>query len=110
MNSHHSLGVAQIVLFLPALLAALSRSLRHDRPHFPWLYLILSALGEIGTLELSLSPRADITTPVHVASGTICIRVGRRPHDVGLLVAYEVLLNLSIFPLLLATVRLLRIM
>jgi hypothetical protein len=114
LNSHESLGIAQIVFYVPIVPTAiwLFRRNGKNRPRMAWWCLIpfsLSTPSLFHKLDLKfpkiLPVRLEI---VRLAGGPVLIAFEQKP-SIGLYVAAIILLNVGVVPLILATLGYVRI-
>ncbi|KAL2051291.1 hypothetical protein ABVK25_008343 [Lepraria finkii] len=92
LNSHSKTGIAQIVFYVPVIaVATFLVAFRHGRPRIAWVLLLLFSL-------------------LRLAGGIIVILLVNNPDSVGLTTAALALLSTGVFPLVVATLGLLRIL
>ena len=100
-SSRASLGVAQIVFYIPAAPAAIYLATRHGRPRLAWVFMAVLSFSQ---WEASHS--------VRLAGGALLIVGGvyeQDPNAVDFFIVYDVLLQVGFYQLLLSTVALLMI-
>lgn len=111
LNSHQSLGIAQIVFYVPIVPTAIWLMKRNGRirPRLAWWPLIPFSLS-----APSRTPRKrlyNISNPfeiVRLAGGPVLIAFEQNP-SIGLYVAAIILLNVGVVPLIIATLGYVRI-
>lgn len=110
-NDHSKASIAQIVFYIPAILISVYLCYRHNRPRMSWFILLFFSLSTYH-LQLSIHIRTeDITDDflVRFTAGNLVIIYEHKP-STGIMVASIILLNAGVFPLVAATMGLIRIM
>ncbi|KMP01725.1 hypothetical protein DIZ76_010951 [Coccidioides immitis] len=91
LNDHSKASIAQILFYLPALVfTGYLRWHRHGRPRMAWIILL-------------------VFTIIRIACGVVVIIYENNQNNDGLLAASTILLNAGVFPLIAATIGLIRI-
>lgn len=109
-DSHSKLGIAQIVLYIPVtLLATYLAFSRHSRPRMVWLILIFFSISEyISSINAKcFDIFGSNATPVRITGGILVIVWEKMPKT-GMMVASMIFLNTGVFPLIAATLGLIR--
>lgn len=118
LNSHESLGIAQIVFYVPIIPTAIWLMRRNGRirPRLAWWPLIPFSLST--TLHFILILKKKKKNPstksnsvleiVRLAGGPVTIALEQKP-SIGLYVAAIILLNVGVVPLIIATLGYVRI-
>lgn len=109
LNVRTKLGIAEIVFYIPAIVvAAYLLFLRHGKPRMAWILLFVFSLSK--TLKARFAVHATNIRLVRLAGGIVLILWSFHPNNVGLIIATLALLGAGVFPLIVATLGLLRIM
>ncbi|OJJ50108.1 hypothetical protein ASPZODRAFT_1104533 [Penicilliopsis zonata CBS 506.65] len=91
LNDHSKASIAQIIFYIPTVILALHLLYRrHGRPRLAWYILSIFCM-------------------IRVACGIVVLLYENKPTSTGLLVASIILLNAGVFPLIGATIGLIRI-
>ncbi|KAJ6108444.1 hypothetical protein N7523_009767 [Penicillium sp. IBT 18751x] len=91
LDSHSNLGIALIVFHVPIILLSLYLTCyRHTRPRIAWIIMVIFSF-------------------IRIAAGVLVI-ITEQKFSLGVAIASTILLNTGVFPLIAATLGLIRIM
>ncbi|KAJ5364336.1 uncharacterized protein N7496_010049 [Penicillium cataractarum] len=111
-NDHSKVSIAQIVFYFPAILISIYLACyRHNRPRMSWIILLFFSLSTHHlqqSIHISIKKISNTFFSVRLTAGILVVIYEHKP-STGIMVASIILLNAGVFPLVAATMGLIRI-